>query len=572
MSYLVLARKYRPQTFEEVVAQKHITSTLQNAIKQKRFSHAYLFAGTRGTGKTTTARLLAKALNCEKGPTPSPCNKCVNCKQITAGSSLDVIEIDAASNTGVDNIRDLRERASYTPASSHYKIYIIDEIHRLSGPAFDALLKTLEEPPAHVIFVFATTDPQKLPATILSRCQRYDFRRIPFKDMTDALKGLAEKEDISIRDDALALIAQKGDGSLRDSLSIFEQVIAYSDQEITREAIADILGLVDLNLLFELSECVINKDANRALNLVEGMFTSGVDISQFIVDFQEHFRRILIVNSSDNPSEYLAISDYFLEKYLALKGKFSNNDVFRIVKILADLQYDLKAGADPTIFLEVAILRLVKMESSVLLEDVLRKISDLGNSAGSVGEPDLFSAASKTGPDKSFGNPQAKAADMEQDLNPQNPIKGNSPIPDSRPKSRLATPFTWNDFIERVKGEKPMLAQSLGQGELTRMDENAIELTFLANGDAYHQHITKRENQRILERHMQVVFGKSLHLIAKVDKARQPDANSGSEEKKYDMTPDELFEKKPELKKIADSLGGEIRSIRIIGDKGESNG
>jgi len=568
MSYLVLARKYRPQTFEEVVAQKHITSTLQNAIKQKRFSHAYLFTGTRGTGKTTTARLLAKALNCEKGPTPVPCNECVHCKQITACSSLDVIEIDAASNTGVDNIRDLRESISYTPASARYKVYIIDEIHRLSGNAFDALLKTLEEPPAHVIFIFATTDPQKLPATILSRCQRYDFRRIPFRDMTAALKELAEKENIKIDDDALGLIAQKGDGSLRDAQSIFEQVIACSDQQITRETIADSLGLVDLDLLFNLTECITNKDSNTALKLVEEMFATGVDISQFIADLQEHFRKILIVCSSDNPADYLAVSDYFMEKYMTLKGKFSESDIFRIVKMLSDLQMDLKAGADPAIFLEVAILRLVKMESSVLLEDVLKKISELGESSGSSGAPDLFSSTPKSNP----GNPQSSAQAVSQPVAEKIPPREEDDRPDPGPQAKAATPFTWNDFVERVKSEQPILGQFLGYGELTRMNSDAVELTFLANGTAYHQHIAKRENQRILEKHMQMVFGKSLRLITKVDKSRLPENNGEVKNRNYDMTPEELYKKNPELKKIAESLGGEIRSIKSIRDKGESDG
>lgn len=572
MSYLVLARKYRPQTFEDVVAQKHITSTLQNAIKQKRFSHAYLFTGTRGTGKTTTARLLAKALNCEKGPTPIPCNECEHCKQITTCSSLDVIEIDAASNTGVDNIRDLRESISYTPASSRYKVYIIDEIHRLSGNAFDALLKTLEEPPAHVIFIFATTDPQKLPATILSRCQRYDFRRIPFRDMTAALKNLAEKENIKIDDDALGLIAQKGDGSLRDAQSIFEQVIAYSDKEITRDAIAESLGLVDLDLLFSLTECITNKDSATALKLVEEMFATGVDISQFIADFQEHFRKILIVNTSESPDEYLTVSDYFMEKYLALKGKFTENDIFRIVKMLSDLQLDLKAGADPAIFLEVAILRLVKMESSVLLEDVLKKISELSESSGA---PDLFSSTPKSNPGnpgKNPGNPQASYTSGSPAVAEKILPRKEDDRPDPGPQARAATPFTWNDFVERVKNEKPMLGQFLGYGELTRMDKDAVELTFLANGVTYHQHIAKRENQRILEKHMQIVFGKSLRLITKVDKSRLPEDNGEAKDRNYDMTPEELSEKNPELKKIADSLGGEIRSIKMIRDKGESDG
>ena len=571
MSYLVLARKYRPQTFEDVIAQKHITVTLQNAIKQKRFSHAYLFTGTRGTGKTTTARILAKALNCEHGPLPVPCNECDNCKQITTGSSLDVIEVDAASNTGIDDIRDLREKARYTPATSRYKIYIIDEIHRLSGNAFDGLLKTLEEPPSHVIFIFATTDPQKLPATILSRCQRYDFRRIPFKDMSDYLRKLADKENINIEEDGIALLAQKGDGSLRDALSIFEQVIASSDDRITREMIADTLGLVDLELLFNLTECILNKDSNRALKFVEEMFVSGVDVSQFILDFQEHFRKVLIVNASENPFDYLAVSDYFQEKYIALKDKFSDSDIFRIVKMLSDLQLDLKAGADPSIFLEVAILRMVRMESSVLLEDVLKKLNELNLSGG--GGSDLFAA--------NVGQSSKKKFNPVETAPTQNPVTSTAPSKPSTsensssqpsPRPQTATPISWNDFVERVKDEKRMLGEFLGQGELTRMDGESVELTYFGNGTAQQQHIAKRENRMIIEKNMKTVFGKALRLVTKVDKSQPP--KNGTDEKKspFDIEPDKLYEKNPELKEAVELFGGEVKSIKIMGNKGEKDG
>lgn len=573
MSYLVLARKYRPQTFEDVVAQKHITATLQNAIKQERFSHAYLFTGTRGTGKTTTARILAKALNCEKGPIPVPCNECVHCRQITDGSSLDVIEIDAASNTGVDDIRNLKESVHYSPASAKYKIYIIDEVHRLSGNAFDALLKTLEEPPAHVIFIFATTDPQKLPATILSRCQRYDFRRIPFRDLTEYLQYLADQEKINIDEDALALVAQKGEGSLRDSLSIFEQVIACAEDKITREVISDLLGLVDLELLFNLTDCIIENDSSRALDLIQEMFTSGVDVSQFIADFQEHFRKILIINSSQKASEYLSVSDYFLEKYTNLKDKFSDSDIFRYIKVLSDLQSDLKAGADPAIFLEIAILRLVKMESSVLLEDILKKISKIDDSRGGSTTPDLFNAKPSSGA-SSASTPNPVPQTPSKPDNSALMSSGDTPVSDSGETAtavkKFVTPLSWSEFVGQVKAERTMLGQFLEQGELTRMDDQSVELTYLANGNAYQQYVSKRENQKIIEKHMQTVFGRALRLVTKIDKSRMPEERPNGNSR-FDVTPDDYFKKNPDLKKITDDLGGEIKAIKLIGNKGENN-
>jgi DNA polymerase-3 subunit gamma/tau len=583
MSYLVLARKYRPQRFEDVVAQEHITKTLQNAIRQKRFSHAYLFTGTRGTGKTTTARVLAKALNCEQGPTPEPCNECLNCQQITASSSLDVIEIDAASHTGVDDVRDLRDNARYTPAAGNYKIYIIDEVHRLSANAFDALLKTLEEPPAHVIFIFATTEPQKLPATILSRCQRYDFRRVPFSELTAYLGKLAQMEEIEIDEDALALIAQKGDGSMRDSLSIFEQVIAVAEGRISRKLIAESLGLVDLDLIFELTSCVLEKDVNKTLDLIERMITGGIDINQFIEDMQEHFRKLLIVNTAQKATDYLAVSDYFQKKYMALKDSFTDNDIFRVIRMLSELRADLKAGADPALYFEVAMLRLVKMESSVTLEQVLDKLGQLtsGESTASSGSASFKSDSDSNSQQVSRAGqikpkPSAHAKDnlssgssRQASANPDEPA---SPQSSAGAVPVEVRPATWIDFIGRVKADQRILGEMLGSGELTRLSEKEAELTFAANGTSYPQIFERMEHRRILEQHMESVFGRKLNLKFKVDRNKAP---SGGDDRNgaNDISAEELLERKPELKKIVDKIGGEVKSVKVNRrNKGDGNG
>ncbi len=571
MSYIVLARKHRPQRFDQVVAQRHITATLENAIKQGKYSHAYLFTGTRGTGKTTTARILAKALNCKNGPTPVPCNECENCLQITKGTSLDVMEIDAASNTGVDDIRSLRESAHYSPASSHKKIYIIDEVHRLSTNAFDALLKILEEPPEHVVFVFATTEPQKLPATILSRCQRYDFRRIPFRDLHDYLKYIASEEEINIDDEALGMIAQKGDGSLRDALSIFEQVMACSEGQINRETISDTLGLVETSLLFDLTECILDKDAERALGIVEEMLNTGVDVSQFILDFQEHFRKILIINSTKSPFDYLAVSDIYQDSYLALKDKFTDSDIFRMVRMLADLASDLKAGADPAIFLEIGILRLVKMESSATLEDVLKKLSALSGS-GKSGDAGLFESSD---PRPAQAQKNVSNESFSRSVKQNKPEEKANPGPKASMSgggAKMVTPMSWNDFIEDVKTEKRFLAEILMQGELTRMDENSVELTIAGNGIALKDMISKRENQRAIESSMQKVFGKALRLVTRVDRSRGQEPETSNPNSRFDISVEDLYKKNPGLKKIADSIGGEIRTIKMMKNKGEEDG
>ena len=291
MSYLVLARKWRPQTFAEVIGQEHVTRTLTNAIAQGRIHHAFLFAGARGVGKTTAARILAKALCCEKGPTATPCNTCEICREITAGTSVDIQEIDGASNNSVDEVRQLRESVKYQPARARRKIFIIDEVHMLSQSAFNALLKTLEEPPPHVTFIFATTEPHKIPITILSRCQRYDFRLVPTPRLEQHLATIASAEKISIAPAALSMIAREAGGSVRDALSLLDQIIAYAgDAAIDEGRVAEVLGLADRGVLFALSDAVIARDARRALGILAGVYDRGADLGQLARAFAAHLR------------------------------------------------------------------------------------------------------------------------------------------------------------------------------------------------------------------------------------------------------------------------------------------
>ena len=281
MSYLVLARKWRPQSFEDIVGQEHVTRTLKNAISSERVAHAYLFTGARGVGKTSAARILAKALNCEKGPTTQPCNECTHCREIASGASVDVHEIDGASNTSVDDVRDLKEGINYLPSSCRKKIYIIDEVHMLSTSAFNALLKTLEEPPSHVIFIFATTEPHKIPGTILSRCQRFDFKRISVRLIYDRLKGIASEEGLEISEKSLMIIAREADGGMRDAQSLLDQVISFSGSKISDEEVIDVLGVIDLALIQEAAVAVLNNDPEKCLELVGRLFTYGWDVKEF---------------------------------------------------------------------------------------------------------------------------------------------------------------------------------------------------------------------------------------------------------------------------------------------------
>lgn len=358
-TYISLYRKYRPQTFADVVGQAHITRTLQNALEGGRVAHAYLFCGPRGTGKTTTARLLAKALNCSHGPTRDPCNECESCRRIAAGTALDVIEIDAASNRGIDDIRELRDKVKYAPAEARHKVYVVDECHMLTTEAFNALLKTLEEPPAHVLFVLATTDPQKVPATILSRCQRMDFRRGTVSDLVRRLEVVVAGEGIDADPDALTLVARSADGSWRDALSILEQIIAFGERHITADEVRSILGTVHEELLVECARAIAAEDATAALRVVAQLADEGKDIRDFLRGLLAHFRNLLLVGASGGavlPDGATAEEARLLKEQAAA---FSPATSLRVIEALSDAEKEMRRDSQHRLLLEIALLRMV---------------------------------------------------------------------------------------------------------------------------------------------------------------------------------------------------------------------
>jgi DNA polymerase III subunit gamma/tau len=382
VSYLVLARKWRPQTFEDLVGQEHIGRTLRNAIDSGRVAHAFLFTGARGVGKTSSARILAKALNCEKGPSPEPCNACPACEEITAGTSVDVLEIDGASNTGVDDIRELRETIRYLPSRSRYKIFIIDEVHMLSTNAFNALLKTLEEPPPHVKFIFATTEPHKLPITILSRCQRFDFRRISLTKIVERLRYIVDREEVAISDASLAVIARKGDGSMRDSLSTLDQVLAFSDREVSDEDVTALLGVVDRGLLLRASRSVIRRDPAEALEIVGAVDAIGYSMRQFCHELIDHFRDMVIVKVAGNPAELTDLSGHELDEVREEAVSVPTEDLQRHLSVLLKAENEIGYSSFPRLVLELALVKMATLPPSMPVDEILERLKELERTGG----------------------------------------------------------------------------------------------------------------------------------------------------------------------------------------------
>ncbi|CEK39903.1 DNA polymerase III subunit gamma/tau [Paraclostridium sordellii] len=372
-----LYRAYRPQNFKDVVGQNHIIRTLKNQIQNNNVGHAYLFCGTRGTGKTSTAKIFARAVNCENSIDEEPCNECEVCKDILNDNIMDVIEIDAASNNSVDDIREIRENVKYTPAKCKYKVYIIDEVHMLSQGAFNALLKTLEEPPAYVIFILATTEPHKIPATILSRCQRFDFKRVTVKDMATRMKEICDDVNIEVDERALNLIARNSQGALRDALSILDQCMSFSEGNIEYKDVVDLLGTVNIEQLFEMAEYVIKEDTKKCLEILNEFVIWGKDIKNLVDDLIDHFRNLMVCKVSKDLDEIISLPDETVELLKSQSSLIETNEIIRILNILSTTQDAIKSSTNPRVLAEVSIMKLSQPMFDDSKEALLKRISTL---------------------------------------------------------------------------------------------------------------------------------------------------------------------------------------------------
>lgn len=374
-----LYRAYRPQNFEDVVGQEHITRTLRNQIENNSIGHAYLFTGTRGTGKTSTAKIFSRAVNCLNSIDQEPCNVCEVCRDIINDNIMDVVEIDAASNNSVDDIRELRESVKYSPTKAKYKVYIIDEVHMLSQGAFNALLKTLEEPPSYIIFILATTEPHKIPATILSRCQRFDFKRVSVKDMSDRMKKICDEENIEVEDKALNLIARNAQGALRDALSILDQCMSFSGKKIEYKDVVELLGTVNIEQLFEMSEFIINQDTKNSLQSLNEFVIWGKDIRNLINDLIDHFRNLMVCKVSNELDEIISLPEETIEKLKKQASDVDVNDIIRILNILSVAQDGMKSSSNPRILAEVTMMKIAQPMFDESKEALIKRIENLEN-------------------------------------------------------------------------------------------------------------------------------------------------------------------------------------------------
>ncbi len=463
MSYLVLARKYRPQAFEEVVGQDHVTQTLKNAIRANRVPHALLFAGPRGVGKTSVARIMAKAMNCDQGPSPSPCNACQRCKEITEGSALDVLEIDGASNRGINEIRELRENVKYMPGSCRFKIYIIDEVHMLTTEAFNALLKTLEEPPSHVLFFFATTEPHKIPITILSRCQRHNFKRIRLEDIEARLQHVCKDQSFKMPEEGLHLLAREATGSMRDALSLLDQVIAYSEGEPGQEQILDSLGAIDRKTIFGLASALLSGRLLDAFTLLEGLYNYGHDMKRLYMQILEHFRHLLVVKMGAEKPPLLDIPPNEMTVLKEQVKDLSLDSINQIFSILFHGEADVRLSPQPRLALEALFVRLVQLKQLVSLDQIIDKLNAVA---------------------KQFGNPHDHTEQEECVERPrQEPLElsKTTEVPHEKPKSSEDLTQIWEQLLAASRERYPSLAPSLEKAALTKIGEDALEVTVGGN-------------------------------------------------------------------------------------------
>jgi DNA polymerase-3 subunit gamma/tau len=558
MSYLVLARKYRPQTFSQVIEQDHVTQTLSNAISSNRVAHAVLFSGPRGTGKTTVARILAKAMNCKEGPTSTPCNQCRSCREITSGNAVDVFEIDGASNNSVDQVRELRDHIKYMPAHSLYKIYIIDEVHMLSVPAFNALLKTLEEPPSHIMFIFATTEPQKIPITILSRCQRHDFRRISLKSMINHMAHICRQEDFQIPEESLVLIAREATGSMRDALSLLDQVLSCYKYSASHNQVLDILGVIDRKYVSDIGSAILRGDIAAILNALDDCYNRGHDLKKLYVNLLEHFRNLLVIKMGKNVNKLIDLPDAEIDQMIAQIDQVPLVSLNQIFDHLFREETSIRLSTDARLALEMAFIRLDQMEPVLPIDLLIDKLDllkqELSNQAG----------GSKLSQRPVIPSETSKPAQhmLAEDLESVSEQSNSAPETAASSADLLNDlDATWDQICKIIAETNPSLVASLSKCRLRQIAADRVEIEVHGNGFTVSM-LQREKNRVILKKVCAQYFGneKDVVLIAQGD--------SDDERPKKKSQNDHFLKRKalshPSVADALEIFNGKLIDVKIL--------
>jgi len=570
MGYLVLARKWRPQQFDDVVGQEHVTDTLRNAIAQKRIAHAFLFSGPRGVGKTTVARLLSKALNCAKGPTGTPCGTCASCEEITGGSALDVIEIDGASNTGVDNVRDLNENIRYRPAAARFKVYIIDEVHMLSTAAFNALLKTLEEPPEHIKFIFATTEVQKLPATVVSRCQRYEFKRIPIAETITRLRAIAADEKLKVDDAALFALAREADGSMRDAQSLLDQVIVFAGKKITEDDVRSALGVADRALLHRMTGAILGGDAPACLRGVDELHRHGYEVQQFCRDLVRQVRNLTVAALFDDRALLNDLPDDEVDETQRQAKLRPAPDLQRLFRLAQEAAEEVRRSQLPTLVLEMAVVKMATMPDAtpvgdlvVRLEELERRLRSGGGATSGGGTPARAAGGAGVAGPKAAGGRSAvsAAAPAMPTPSPAKPIsdQGSATAPAAAPAAGSGG-GSWDGFLgvahERI-GLRVYLAGSRPIEESEGLLHIGVENEFAVRG------LGDPDNIATLQAIAARCYGGTPRVkVSLLQRSEDEIAAAAASESARRRALTDQAEASPAVRAAVEILGGEVTKVR----------
>jgi len=578
MSYLVLARKWRPQTFAEVIGQDHVTLTLRKAVEKGRLAHAYLFTGPRGCGKTTTARLLAKIINCESPEGSEPCNACSSCLSVTEGNHLDVFEIDGASNRGIDEIRDLREKIGYAPSQGKSKIYIIDEVHMLTPQAFNALLKTLEEPPKHVYLIFATTEPHKVPATILSRCQRFNFKRLEIGEIVDQLEKICGIEKITCGREVLMLIARRAEGSMRDAESLLDQCISASDAVIDLDLVRNVLGLVDSQLIVKILQAIGDHDRTLALSIVDSVVSGGLDLEKFFLAYIEGLRNLLVLKVEG--VDWLDLTTDEIEEMRVICSRFTMEDLLYLFRQASRSFREFKVSSQPRYFLEAAIAEAASWESAVELSKLIDRIDTTGGGSASSGGRDSSRSRAGTenggsgGADRETPGREGGSAGARPDrTSAQGPDetqgegspayamidRSAAPAAEGEVKpGRTEENEDWERFLSQIREAKLTLGIWLVSAEFKGVKGDRLLLRFNYQNRFAREMVLEEKNKRYIEVQLEKFYGKKL-VIETVETSGGGEPEETESMKQAPTAADDLLEGAPQMvQEIAKTFNGEL--------------